>query len=490
MHVAQPSEGDSNQAVTTDVSSGEQGEQGAQEGTCVKSGESEQMLVTEQPFDGTFEELTLDRFDSLEEEKDNELGAARKLKKLKKLRRNAEEETLLNQETSKEGRRGEPSDEVNDAKSSQQTPNNEPDWESLPTQTIVPEIPDVFSLMCDVFGDSDDDSILRDTRPWSELDDLDDTRILEVKKDLQKAISHQRKNLRQATRVSVKARSSRDDDVLDSISEEENSDRVHIKGVHRKRSGHRKEQPFLDAQNTTSHHRKKKYTEDEIRQKIRHVVNVMVDACEADRLSNIQRKPATQKLQHLNQFKETLLHVGWQEFLLDTNVLSVVRDWLKPLPDRTLPSLAIRETLLRCLLSFSHISKFALRDSGIGRIVMFFSKSDTEPTVKDLADKLIARWTHHASSENEYKTDYDAHRRLTPDQVRIYSQQLSFGRTLQGASDVKGQPRQRVHEQMYAAAPILSSMEYVIQPESTVDPKLVAQRSGLRNSRNKFWKKL
>jgi protein IWS1 homolog A len=47
--------------------------------------------------------------------------------------------------------------------------------------------------------------------------------------------------------------------------------------------------------------------------------------------------------------EQQLRKIDLREAFLDAGVLSVITDWLTPLPDRSLPNLQVRETMLKLL---------------------------------------------------------------------------------------------------------------------------------------------
>lgn len=111
-----------------------------------------------------------------------------------------------------------------------------------------------------------------------------------------------------------------------------------------------------------------------------------------------------------------------KETFIDSGVMSAIKEWISPLPDKSLPALRIREELLRilqevsvgahrlrllvlvcsgfltvCLLQLPSVSQETLKHSGIGRAVMFLYKHPKESrSNKDLALKLISKdLSHH-----------------------------------------------------------------------------------------------
>lgn len=81
------------------------------------------------------------------------------------------------------------------------------------------------------------------------------------------------------------------------------------------------------------------------------------------------------------------------EVLLDCGILSAVRLWMEPLPNRSLPAPHLRRSLLELLRDLP-IETDHLRESGIGRIVMFFAQRPKEsPDIQRLARELVSRWS-------------------------------------------------------------------------------------------------
>ncbi|KAI6230615.1 TFIIS N-terminal domain-containing protein [Aphelenchoides fujianensis] len=127
---------------------------------------------------------------------------------------------------------------------------------------------------------------------------------------------------------------------------------------------------------------------------IKEVVDKMTRAAEDDRKSNEQRQPAFQKQKLLPVVKQTLLRVDWFEALLDNGMMSAVSEWLAPLPDKSLSSLEIRTTLLKILHDFPNLEQGILRQSGLGKAVMYLLKHPRESKENKLrAAKLIREWS-------------------------------------------------------------------------------------------------
>ncbi|XP_049433546.1 protein IWS1 homolog isoform X2 [Epinephelus fuscoguttatus] len=124
------------------------------------------------------------------------------------------------------------------------------------------------------------------------------------------------------------------------------------------------------------------------------MISKMNEAAEEDRTLNSQKKPALKKLTLLPQVVMHLKKQDLKETFIDSGVMSAIKEWISPLPDKSLPALRIREELLRILQELPSVSQETLKHSGIGRSVMFLYKHPKESRAnKDLALKLINEWS-------------------------------------------------------------------------------------------------
>ncbi|KAI1893792.1 hypothetical protein AGOR_G00127310 [Albula goreensis] len=124
------------------------------------------------------------------------------------------------------------------------------------------------------------------------------------------------------------------------------------------------------------------------------MITKMTEAAEEDRTLNSQKKPALKKLTLLPTVVMHLKKQDLKETFIDSGVMTAIKEWISPLPDKSLPALKIREELLKILQELPSVSQETLKHSGIGRAVMFLYKHPKESrSNKDLALKLINEWS-------------------------------------------------------------------------------------------------
>lgn len=121
----------------------------------------------------------------------------------------------------------------------------------------------------------------------------------------------------------------------------------------------------------------------------------MAKACEADAEARSRGNVATHKLAILPQVVELMNRNTIQQQLVDPdiNILEAVRFMLEPADhDAALPNYRIQRELF-AILGRLNIGKEALVASGIGKVVLFYTKStQPQPEIKRQAEKLIGEW--------------------------------------------------------------------------------------------------
>ncbi|KAJ2864042.1 hypothetical protein GGH94_003176 [Coemansia aciculifera] len=119
----------------------------------------------------------------------------------------------------------------------------------------------------------------------------------------------------------------------------------------------------------------------------------MRDAAYRDIDDNKDRLPAIHKLSMLPDVIEELSKPPLYEAFLDNNIVESIRLWLEPLDDGSLPSLDIQNAMLESLGKLP-IRRDHLRESGIGKIILFMSKC---PRISEqnrhICEQFVQQWS-------------------------------------------------------------------------------------------------
>jgi transcription factor SPN1 len=121
----------------------------------------------------------------------------------------------------------------------------------------------------------------------------------------------------------------------------------------------------------------------------------MEQACEADNSAREKGQPAIHKLKMLPEVVALLNRNTVQLSIVDpdTNFLQSVKFFLEPLNDGSLPAYNIQRDLFAALTRLP-IEKEALLSSGIGKVVLYYTKSKKpEIGIKRTAERLLGEWS-------------------------------------------------------------------------------------------------
>lgn len=85
---------------------------------------------------------------------------------------------------------------------------------------------------------------------------------------------------------------------------------------------------------------------------------------------------------------------AYAQSITDNNLLEAVCRWLEPLPDKSLPALDIQKEFFPTIRKMDFIDKDVLKDSKLGRVVIFYTKSKrVTPDVARIANELVSQWS-------------------------------------------------------------------------------------------------
>ena len=121
----------------------------------------------------------------------------------------------------------------------------------------------------------------------------------------------------------------------------------------------------------------------------------MEEACNADNTARERNLPAINKLKMLPEVVAILNRTDIQSMILDpeTNFLQSVKYYMEPLNDGSLPAYNIQRDMFAALTRLP-IEREALLSSGIGKLVLYYTKSKKpEIGIKRTAERLLGEWS-------------------------------------------------------------------------------------------------
>ncbi|KAF8544456.1 hypothetical protein BDD12DRAFT_508656 [Trichophaea hybrida] len=119
----------------------------------------------------------------------------------------------------------------------------------------------------------------------------------------------------------------------------------------------------------------------------------MLEAAKCDTEAIDNGQPATHKLAMVDEVRDTLNRQNLLSVAVDCGILKGIRRWLEPLPNKALPAYNVQKLMFE-ILGKLRPDIIHLRESGIGKIVMFYTKDiRPERNIKREAEKLVRDWS-------------------------------------------------------------------------------------------------
>ncbi|KAH8779842.1 hypothetical protein F5883DRAFT_540671 [Diaporthe sp. PMI_573] len=148
----------------------------------------------------------------------------------------------------------------------------------------------------------------------------------------------------------------------------------------------------------------------------------METACREDNLAREQDRAAVAKIKLLPEVMTLLNRQNIQHAILDpeTNFLQAVKYFLEPLgADGSLPAYNIQREIFTALTRMP-VEKEALLSSGIGQVVLFYTKTKrAQPEIKRMAERLMGEWSRPILQRtDDYKKRQIEARYIDPDSLK------------------------------------------------------------------------
>ncbi|CAN8063924.1 unnamed protein product [Agarophyton chilense] len=206
----------------------------------------------------------------------------------------------------------------------------------------------------------------------------------------------------------------------------------------------------------------------------------MMKARDDDMRAYRSNKPALGKLKMLREVELMIMKTSHREIFLDNMLLTVIKKWLDPMPDGTLPNLAIRQSLLQILTDMPVDNDWIERlesSQGLGKVIHFLATKDTNAPNRRMAEKLMMKWSRVVYQNNanfhdlleEYARPDNGNRIPTEgvaaERRNALNQLRTFKSSRQKLESIKPFPGKE-RAQVLAAVPRPSPMLYTTLAES------------------------
>lgn len=226
----------------------------------------------------------------------------------------------------------------------------------------------------------------------------------------------------------------------------------------------------------------------EINTQAENLMAQMEAALEADLEAFSKSMPALNKLRMLKKTEEMFSISRMHEPLMAGGVLGLLKGWLEPMPDGSLPNSKIRTGVLSMLEKLNincanEDHKEQLKRSGIGKLVMFLSKLPDETAGnRRVAQSLVESWSRPILG---YSRPLESGSIQSRDEQAIRAQHRQASRH----KDTQDAEPSKHSESRHAIIPTAAALDYTIRPKSKVSMPSKSSRAG-KHSEPKLLKKL
>jgi transcription factor SPN1 len=176
---------------------------------------------------------------------------------------------------------------------------------------------------------------------------------------------------------------------------------------------------------------------------------------------------------------------------LDHGVLTLLKNWLEPLPDGSLPNINIRTAILKILNDFpidleQYDRREQLKKSGLGKVIMFLSRSDEEINVnRKLAKELVDKWSRPIFNKStrfeDMRNNEDDRVPYRRPSVKKPTNKAAGMASRDGDLDLEfsqqGPKSGQSSARQLTSRPEATPLDFVIRPQSKIDPDEIRARA-------------
>ncbi|KAL6756903.1 hypothetical protein V8C86DRAFT_2637178 [Haematococcus lacustris] len=240
---------------------------------------------------------------------------------------------------------------------------------------------------------------------------------------------------------------------------------------------------------------KKKRSHESEHQMGLHVVDLttkMETMAELDMEDHLAGKPALHKLKMLREAEEFLAQRKYHELFIAQGGLGVLKAWLEPYRDGSLPNHKVRAAVLRACQALPidtsrEDMKENLKKSQLGSRILFLARCPHESQAnRKLAGELVAQWSKpiffdgEAEAEKRRQKELELQRSRVQMQLQTQKREAAMAAANAAKAKIKhGEAGYRWH----AVIPQTSKLDYVVAPQS--DQSLAADASNMPSTSNK-----
>jgi transcription factor SPN1 len=160
------------------------------------------------------------------------------------------------------------------------------------------------------------------------------------------------------------------------------------------------------------------------------LVQEMVTACERDMDALDRGEPGLAKLKLLPRVQEQTSKQSLQDAFIDAGGLRAIREWLRLLPDNSLPNLTMRTSLLKIIKRLTpSITLESLKESKIGHAIRDIIFHEEEITSnKRVANEIAETWLRSIFGRDEVRSSLKASeedmRRIVAERANRHHEQV------------------------------------------------------------------